>query len=56
MRELLVVSLLLFVQEVLDIDCSKISQAKANDVLPEMGFPGVAVTLCPAPRASLLAG
>jgi len=36
MREFLVVFLLLLVQEVLDIDWSKISQAKTNDVLPDM--------------------
>jgi len=39
----------------LNIDCSKVSQAKANDVLPEMAFPGIAVALRSAPRESLLA-
>jgi hypothetical protein len=56
MREFLVVFLLLFVQEVLDIDWSKISQAKTNDVLPDMAFPGIAVTFRPASRGSPLAG
>jgi hypothetical protein len=48
MREFLVVFLLLFVQEVFDIDWSKISQAKTNDMLPDMAFPGIAVTFRPA--------
>jgi hypothetical protein len=40
----------------LDIDWSKISQANANDVLPDMAFPGIAVTLRPASGESPLAG
>jgi hypothetical protein len=44
MRELLVVCLLLLIEEVLGIDRSKISQAKAKDVLLDMAPPRIPVT------------